>query len=164
VYRIYPPQDRSVGPVSALLVDKCSKRIPHTNAVNAAEIGPTTIPMDMNQSSETLNLVKQYFNICNAALATHREKIAFGTVLALINSYASGSAITLQVIDDAPAPPSYYTTRFVDGEFTPVEVGEQNPDSRFTLNRSFLEDVAGRAGHFIEHPEQLDWSWLRPGK
>lgn len=112
--------------------------------------------------SETLNLVKQYFNICNAALATHREKAAFGTVLALINRFVSGTTITLEVVDDTPAPPGYYTTRFVDGQFTPVQPGEQHPDDRFTLHRRFLEEVVAHADHYIEHPEKLDWSWLRP--
>lgn len=117
----------------------------------------------MTSSSETLNLVKQYFNICNAALATHREKAAFGTVLALVNRYASGDVITLQVVDDTPAPDGYYTMRFVDGQFTPVQPGEQHSGNRFTLHRRFLEEVVSHAGYFIEHPEKLDWSWLRPG-
>ena len=112
---------------------------------------------------ETLNLVKQYFNICNAALVTHREKAAFSIVLAAINRFVSGDTITLQVIDDPPAPTSCYTTRFVDGQFTPVQVGEQCPDSRFTLHRHFLEDVAAHAEHFIENPQELDWGWLKPG-
>lgn len=117
----------------------------------------------MATSSETLNLVKQYFNICNAALATHREKAGFGTVLALVNRFASGDTIALRVVDDTPAPDSYYTTRFVDGQFTPVQPGKQHPDDRFTLHRRFLEEVANHADDFIEHPEKLDWSWLRPG-
>ena len=117
----------------------------------------------MATPSETLNLVKQYFNVCNAALSTHREKAAFGTVLALISRFTSGATITLQVIDDTPAPAGYYTTRFVDGQFTPVQVGEQRPDSRFTLHRDFLNEVAENAEHYVEHPEKLDWSWLRPG-
>jgi len=117
----------------------------------------------MGAPSESLNLVKQYLNICNAALATHREKAVFGTVLASINRFVSGDTITLQVIDDTPAPIGYYTTRFVDGQFTPVQVGEQYPDSRFTLHRHFLEEVAAHADHFVEHPEELDWSWLKPG-
>jgi hypothetical protein len=128
-----------------------------------ADTGITATFLTMAPSSETLNLVKQYFNICNAALATHREKAAFGTVLALINRFASGDTITLQVIDDTPAPAGYYTTRFVDGQFTPVQPGEQHPDDRFTLHRRFLEDVVAHADHYVEHPEKLDWSWLRPG-
>lgn len=117
----------------------------------------------MAESLTTLDLVKWYFNICNTALATRDANPVVEAVESLVARAVSGQVITLKVVDDSQAPAGYYTTRFIDGRFTPVEEGEENPDSRFTLSRSFLQEVVDNSDRYVEHPDRLDWSWLTPG-
>jgi len=99
----------------------------------------------------TLNLVRQYFNICNIALARRRENPFSAGVQTLINKLDSGKVISLKVVDipkEPGVPTGYYTTQYVDGRFTPVSEGEHHPDIRFTLRKSFLEDVVNNADEY----------------
>ncbi|MDT8387543.1 MAG: hypothetical protein RQ736_08520 [Thiogranum sp.] len=116
----------------------------------------------MNEELHTLNLVKHYFNICNTALLHRKDKLVFGPALAVLNQLASGDTVVLRVVDDPGAVLGCYTTRFIDSEFTPIEEGQQDdPDTGFTLQRSFLEEVVQHSDYYIEHPQKLDWSWLK---
>lgn len=121
----------------------------------------------MSEQKYTLNLVKQYFNICNIALVRRRKNPFYSGIQTLINKLDSGKVITLKVVDipKVPGVPAgYYTTQYIDGRFTSFSEGEHHPDIRFTLRKSFLEDVANNEDDYIEHPEKLDWSWLRGRK
>ena len=118
----------------------------------------------MDEQISTLNLVRRYFNICNIALVRRRNNPIYMAIQTLINKLDNGKVISLKVVDipkDPGVMPGYYTTRYVDNQFTPVIEGEHDPDTRFTLHKSFLEDVNDNADYYIEHPEKLDWSWLR---
>ena len=116
----------------------------------------------MNDNLSTHNLVKHYINICNTAFTRHKDELIFGSVLTILNKYASGEVITLQVVDDDGNILCCYTTRFIDGEFTPVMEGEQDDsDVCFDLRRSYLEDVFKNADAYIENPEKFDWRWLQ---
>lgn len=117
----------------------------------------------MTTRLEVTNLVKHYFNICNTALAAHRDDAVYGSVLALLNQYASGDTITLKVVGEASREALYFTTRFIDGQFTPIREGEHDPDTGFVLEREFLETVVDRSDEYVDSPEKLDWSWVRGG-
>jgi hypothetical protein len=82
--------------------------------------------------------------------------------LAIINRIASGETITFQVVEGESILTSSFTTKFVDGQFTPVQPGKNDGKKRFTLHRQFLETVIAHPSAYIDHPEKLDWSWLGP--
>lgn len=116
----------------------------------------------------TLDLVKHYINICNAALATPDANPLVSLVESVMTKAVSGEVVHLEVVDDAGETLGHYTTRFVDGRFTPVEEGVaeeqgEEADKRFTLSRSFLTEVVKDGDHYLAHPEDLDWSWLTGG-
>ncbi len=116
----------------------------------------------MNDNLSTLNLVKHYINICNTAFTRHKDELLFGSALAALNKYASGEVITLKVLDGEGSTSGLYTTRYIDGEFTPVMEGEQaNSDTCFDIERHYLEDVFHNADDYIENPEKFDWRWLQ---
>lgn len=122
----------------------------------------------MTAELTTLDLVKHYINICNAALATPDANPLVGLVESVMTKAVSGETIDLEVVDDSGESLGHYTTRFVDGRFTPVEEGPieeggEEPDKRFTLSRSFLTEVVDNSDHYLAHPEDLDWSWLTGG-
>lgn len=117
----------------------------------------------MSESLSTTNLVKHYFNICNTALTTHQDKVVYATAIALIDKMAAGENISLKVVDENGDVLGRYTTYFKAGQFAPVRKGELEPDARFAVRRGFLEEVVDHADEYVEHPEKLDWSWLRGG-
>jgi len=116
----------------------------------------------MSDELSNLDLVKWYFNVCNTALATPNANPVITLVESLVIKATSNRVITLRLVDDSQETIGWYTTRFVDGQFGPVEEGECDPDSRFTLRRSFLRKVVEDSDQYIEHPERLDWSWMTP--
>jgi translation elongation factor EF-Tu-like GTPase len=107
-----------------------------------------------------INLVKHYFNICNTAITQNEDSLLFSAALGVINQLKSGDEISIKVVDKQEEVTEYFTTRFVDGVFTPIVKGENKPDSQFTMTKDMLQDVLEHADEYIAHPEKLDWSWL----
>jgi hypothetical protein len=98
----------------------------------------------VSEALTTLNLVKYYVNICNAALSRYKQSPAF---IDLRKRFGFITTITLIVMDERGVSTGFYTTRFVDDEF-------------MTLRTGFLNNVMNHADEYIKHPEKLDWSWL----
>ena len=115
----------------------------------------------MTTTLETTNLVKHYFNICNTALASHKDSPIYGLLLALMNQLTSGKVIEVKVINGRSDDGEYFTTRFVDGEFTPVVEGKGESDTRFVVESDFLEKVFRNSDEYVDSPGKLDWSWVR---
>jgi hypothetical protein len=80
--------------------------------------------------------------------------------VALLNRLYTHKHISLRVVDDDGHVLAGFTTRFVDGQFMPVIEGEQAPDTRFDLRRSYLEQVVEHAHEYMQHPLRMDWDWL----
>ncbi len=114
----------------------------------------------MTDELSDLDLVKWYFNVCNTAIATPNANPVVSLVESLVVKATPNRVITLELVDDADKPLGRYTTRFVDGEFGSVQEGVHDPETRFTLRRSFLRSVVEESDDFIKHPERLDWSWM----
>ncbi len=105
-------------------------------------------------------LIKYYINICNYALFKHRHLPLMKEVLAGVSRIYSQDSISFEVTDDANKPLAYFSTRFVDSMFTPVEEGTHSPDIRLKLSRSYLQKVVENSDEYMEHPTRLDWDWL----
>ncbi len=116
----------------------------------------------MTEELSDLDLVKWYFNVCNTALATPNANPVGNLVESLVLKATPNRFIAVELVDDEDRPLGRYTTRFEDGQFGPVEEGERDPEARFTLRRSFLRSVVQHSDTYVEHPEKLDWSWIRP--
>lgn len=105
-------------------------------------------------------LAKHYVNICNTALVQHRDEFPYRQIIALMNRIYSGETITIRIDNARSEPEQYVTTRFIDGQFTPIEEGKRASDAEFVLSRAYLEDVVENADHYIRHPRKLDFSWM----
>ncbi len=117
----------------------------------------------MTTKLSTRDLVKHYINISDTALASPDANPLVSLSESVMTRMVSGQTIDIEVVDDAGATLGHYTTRFVDGRFTPVQEKTEDPDRRFTLSRSFLSEVVENGDHYLAHPEDLDWSWLAGG-
>ena len=110
---------------------------------------------------EANNLVKHYFNVCNAALTHGTDGTLAAPARGLLTQLASDVTIAVEIAGTGDDDALKYTTRFIDGQFTPVRGGVHEPQARLTLTRDFLEDVERNARDYIENPQRLDWSWLQ---
>ncbi|ALP53893.1 hypothetical protein Tel_12535 [Candidatus Tenderia electrophaga] len=107
-------------------------------------------------------LVKQYINICNDVLLSHRQSALLKQVLALINRRYSQESITFKLVDDEGHEQGRFTTRFVDGTFMPIEDAQdsESSDIRLVLEQRYVQQVVEHAEDYMEHPTKLDWDWL----
>ena len=72
----------------------------------------------MNKHTNTFNLVGQYFNICNKALAQRKKNPFYAIIQTLVNQFHSGGIIAVKVVyvpKQDGVPPGYYTTRYING-------------------------------------------------
>ncbi len=114
----------------------------------------------MNEKLTNKTLIKYYINICNYALFRHRHLPLLNGILAGINRIYSQDTITFIMTGEENEQLAYFSTRFVDGMFTPVVEGEHSPDIKLKLRRSYLEDVVENADDYMANPTKLDWDWL----
>jgi hypothetical protein len=114
----------------------------------------------MAQHLETRALVKHYINICNTALTQRGDEFPYKQVITLMDQFFSGETLTIKVEGAEGQSTEYFTTRFIHGEFTPIQTGVHDPDAQLSLQRSYLEEVMEHADDYIRRPERLDWSWI----
>lgn len=114
----------------------------------------------MAEELTTLNLVKHYLNIANAALHQAEHHSWGRAVVAVLDQIASGTDILLQVVDAQGAPLGRYATYYQHGQFAPPRDELPATGASFTLTRAFLEDVWAHAEEYMNHPMKLDWRWL----
>lgn len=115
----------------------------------------------MNQEMKDLNLIKYYINVSNTALAQSEFRSTLMSRRAIVNMLAAPSTVALRIADGDTVSDDVYVTRFIDGQFTPVEKGNgEDADSEYTLQRSFLEEVMRRSRDYIDNPSRLDWGWM----
>lgn len=115
----------------------------------------------MNEEFTNKVLIKYYINICNYALFRHRHLPFLKEMLTVVNRMYSQETIAFKITDDDDKPLAYFSTRFVEGMFTPVEEGVHSPDIKLQLKRSYLKHVVDNADDYMEHPTKLDWDWLK---
>ena len=58
----------------------------------------------MNKQINTFNLVAEYFDICNKALALRKKNPFYAAIQTLINQFHNGEVITVKVVDMPKQP------------------------------------------------------------
>ncbi len=104
--------------------------------------------------SEYDALFRRYVEICNEAMAAHREEFPYKQIW----NAAQNAGVRVAVYDDTPK--MHYALRLAEDH---VEA-EQSPDMEcpaIRLRLSYLKQVVDRPEEFIENPARLDWGWLK---
>ena len=117
----------------------------------------------MVQDLNNLNLIKLYVNISNAALTKSENHSYLLSVKSVLNVLASDSTVSFRVADGESVSDEVFTTRFIDGQFTPVQKksDDEDADSVYILQHSFLEEVVKNADNYIDNPVKLNWGWIK---
>jgi hypothetical protein len=116
----------------------------------------------MTEENDLLNLVKTYFNVCNAALARSRDRPLHGMLESVFASLVAPARLEVNVIDEEHRTLAVFHSEFIDDQFKPVREGPgPGPDASLQVSERLLIEVAEQSAYFIEHPEKLDWSWAR---
>ncbi len=112
----------------------------------------------MDPGSDFDALFKQYVDICNTAISSHREEFPYKQLWDAFSRLSDNAQVRVAVYDDQPK--SLYALRFAQDHIEAEENGnEDNPG--FRINLSYLKQVVEHPEQYIENPALLDWDWLK---
>lgn len=107
-------------------------------------------------------LLVEYLDVCNTAMAAKKDSFPHKQVLALSRLVFSGRNFSLLLYDEDPdLPDACYTLRFAGNQLELVAEGKQDPVFSCKVRRDYLRTVVGSRQEYIDHPERLDWDWLK---
>ncbi len=111
---------------------------------------------------DSKSLFLNFLNICNLALRTHKDQFLYRQMLEVAERAIGEKTIGMAVMEEGSESPSaYFTLRFQDGTFDVLEHGKSQPDIEWTLERTYLERVVENSSEYVDHPEKLEWDWLK---
>ncbi len=121
----------------------------------------TTTGADATEAGADVQLVVEYFDLCNAALEAHRDVFPFKSLLALYDRVFANHDVQVDVYESNPSRAGARAViRRTTGAITTIPESWAHTALRLKLRRGELASTVTRRAEFIRHPEQLDWSWL----
>jgi CBS domain-containing protein len=116
----------------------------------------------MPNSKKDQQLLNDYLEVCNAAMLANKESFLYKQLISLSGFVFSGRNFATLLYDDDPdLPDGVYTVRFTGDHLELVSEGKRDVVFSCKMQRSYLRTVAENRQDFIDHPEKLDWQWLK---
>ncbi|MBI4907852.1 MAG: CBS domain-containing protein [Acidobacteria bacterium] len=116
----------------------------------------------MTTTNNDTTLLVEYLDVCNTAMAAQKDSFPHKQVLALSKLVFGGRNFSLLFYDeDSDLPNACYTVRFSGDQLELVAEGKQNAAFSCKVKRDYLRSVVERRQEYIDHPERLDWEWLK---
>lgn len=108
------------------------------------------------------NLVTGYLDVCNAVLEANRRSFPYKPIIALYDKVFSNRQVRFEIYGENPKDvETTATVRLVNGIFEPVPETQLDPKFTVKVKRDYMERVVADRRRYIEHPELLDWDWLK---
>lgn len=105
---------------------------------------------------------KQALNVINQSLEANRDKMPYNMFIQAGESALEGKNIGVAVYaDDPDTPHDFYTLKLEGGRMDLVEHGKQDPDITWKVSDAYLDELINNPQQYIDHPEKMDWDWLR---
>jgi len=116
----------------------------------------------MANSRKDADLLNDYLTVCNAALVANKESFVYKQLISLSGFVFSGRNFAALLYDDDPdLPDGVFTVRFTGDQLELIAEGKRDVVFSCKMQRSYLKHVAENRQDYVEHPEKLDWQWLR---
>jgi CBS domain-containing protein len=113
-------------------------------------------------TTSTASLLISFLDVCNKSLAKNREKFLYKQLFTLYEKLFAGRDVGVIIYEDDPETEiGRVSVRFKDGRYEPVGSEIDDVAFRVKLKRSYMEKVVANPSEYIEHPEKLDWEWLK---
>ena len=117
---------------------------------------------EAQKSKSALNLVRDYLDVCNAAAEEHRHSLVYRSIIVAYESVFANRQVGLDIYDSDPdETETTITIHVVNGEFLTVPEPHAHPSFHLKLGRRYMEDVVAHRDDYIQHPEKLDWDWIK---
>ena len=121
----------------------------------------------MNQLNRTpdeiSSLFSHYLDVCNEAISAHQDEFPYKQIVGLSEQLAGGRDLGVSVYSgEKKKPEAEYNIRLINGRFVLVNTGESAEAAvRTKLKTDYLQQVVDHREDYIEHPEKLDWDWMK---
>ena len=117
----------------------------------------TTLAQETN-----LNLLSKYLDVCNAAEDAHRHSLPYKPIIAAYDSVFANRQVGIEIYRNDPDDvETTIAVRFIDGLFEAVPDSRSQSSFHLKLKRRYMEDVVAHRKEYIQHPEKLDWEWIK---
>jgi hypothetical protein len=108
------------------------------------------------------SLINDYLDVCNAAAEVHRHSLVYRPIIAAYDSIFANRQVGIDIYDRHPDDvETTVTIRLVNGQFVIVPEDEADPSLHLKLGRRYMQDVVAHRDEYIQHPEKLDWDWIK---
>lgn len=107
-------------------------------------------------------LFKSYINVVNRALAAHKDEAPYKQLLQVGERLTEGKTLGVEIYKTEPREPHhYYALKFINGKLWVTDTHKVATDVDLKVNDRHLREVVEDPETYVEHPAQLDLSWLR---
>jgi len=118
--------------------------------------------MGAQTAKQGVSLLIDYLDVCNAAAEVHRHSLVYKPIIAAYDSMFANRQVAIDIYDSDPDEiETTVTIRLVNGEFVPVAETDEEPSFHLKLGRRYMQDVVAHRDEYIQHPEKLDWDWIK---
>lgn len=116
--------------------------------------------MAMQESSSEVDaLFRQYLEICNQALSSHREVFPYKQIWGAVQCAAGDKAVRVAIYDDQPK--TAYELHLGEDHIEAEPDGLHMDSPVCRMNLSYLKQVVEHPEEYIHNPARLDWDWLK---
>jgi hypothetical protein len=113
-------------------------------------------------TKQGLDLLLEYLDVCNTALETHRHSLPYKPLILTYDNVFANRQVGVEIYHNDPDElETTLTIRLLNGMFKVVPETEAHPSFHLKFKRRYMEDVVAHRQEYIQHPEKLDWDWLK---
>lgn len=114
--------------------------------------------LEMTGQEQEAQLFERYIEICNLALARHKETFPYKQMLAASEAVLFNTPIPVAVVDDEPK--SLFSIR-LRNQHLDVAAMPDVEKTPWRLKKSYLKEVVDHPQDYINNPAKIDWEWLK---
>lgn len=118
--------------------------------------------MGAQTAKQGVSLLIDFLDVCNAAAEAHRHSLVYRPIIVAYDSIFANRQVGIDIYDRHPDEiETRVNISLVKGEFVVVPEVDVQPSFHLKLGRRYMEDVVAHRDEYIQHPEKLDWDWMK---
>lgn len=106
-------------------------------------------------------LVKDYLNVVNRALAANRDTFPWKQIIAKGEAGWNGKNIGLGINEPGVKTPETYTFTFRNGKFVYGGPGKLDTSYTWEADKGFMQQVVANPQEYIDSPGKINWDWIK---
>jgi len=115
----------------------------------------------MNQTP-TQPLFAKALEIMNQAIEAHKDSTIYRKLFEACQAFYGGKLLGVSVYKDKPDNEiAFHKIIYDNYEFTLMDGTEENPSTVWKVSEDYLQKIVDHPDEYINHPEKLDWDWLK---